>query len=276
MAERTPIDELLDLDPPDDGPGRRAAHEPGAARALRVGRPGAGGDSDGAARRRRRRPQARRQDRPSPSGARRRGRARSVPAHGRPRAAARRSGIPAVAREYSRPAQPAVRQGASSSRAISWRSRWSARATARPMGRGSPNGWRPRWRGRASRSSRAWPAASTRPLTAGRSRPAVERSPSSPTGWRRSILPSTRTWPAPSSKPVRLLSEMPMRQGPLAGLVHPAEPDHLRARPGRRRGRGDAAQRLAVDRRVTRSSRIARSSPCPGRSTACPAEAAIA
>ena len=69
-------------DPSGDGAGRRAAHQPGAARAVRVGRARSGGVARATARRHGRRPQDRREDLASPPGLRRRRRAGLVPAHG--------------------------------------------------------------------------------------------------------------------------------------------------------------------------------------------------
>ncbi len=73
-----------------------------------------------------------------------------------------------------------------------------------------------------------------------------------------------------------LVSEMPMRQGPLGRLVHPAEPHHLGALAGRRGRRGDPAQRLALDRGPRRRAESRGLRRSRSRSTACRAGAAIA
>ena len=73
-----------------------------------------------------------------------------------------------------------------------------------------------------------------------------------------------------------VLTELPMRQGPLAGLFPQRNRIISGLMPRRGGRRGGAAERVALHRRTTPWSRTARSSPCPARWTAWPAAAATA
>ena len=147
--------------------------------------------------------------------------------------------------------------------AISSPSPWSARGTARRTACGWPSGCRRRWRGPVSRSSRDWLAASTRPPTVARSRPAGERSACSPTGWRRFIRPSTKS--SPERSPWRGPWSARCRCG--KGHWPACSPSATGSSRGCRWVCSSSRQRRAAGRfrpRRTRWSRIARSSPSPG------------
>ena len=105
-----------------------------------------------------------------------------------------------------------------SSRATSSPSRWSARGTVRPTACGSPNGCRRLWPGPASRSSRAWPAASTRPRTAGAIKAGGRTIGVLANGLASVYPPEHEELARAVAEAGALVSEMPMRQGPLAGL----------------------------------------------------------
>ena len=134
-----------------------------------------------------------------------------------------------------------------SSPGTSWRSRWSARGAARLTGRGWRSGSRAPWPEPVSRWSPGWPEASTPRPTAVHSAPGGRSIAVLANGLSSIYPPEHEDLARALAESGAVVSEMPMRQIPLARALHPAEPDHLRDRARGRGGRSHAAQRVAFD-----------------------------